>query len=236
MHAPFVSPMSRNHLKILSLCSLAVLFAFGLLGYSAFTSGGLPGIYPLAALYSRLFSPLVSLMMLLSFQWWVLLPVIGFFIGLFALYTRRRHLRTAFFALLVWPVLIVLLLPAMVGLSSGQQLAVEPWGRVYRTAYSSLWIDDNYGDVLLFGCDLTGTFCKRLHKHYSVSGAENNIPMAYDAENDQLKLGGDGQLLYVRSQTEVICNASESDSKLVSPPPGSSASPTKPPAPCSTAS
>lgn len=227
--------MSRKHLKILGLCSLAVLFAFGLLGYSAFTSGGLPGIYPLAALYSRLFSPLVSLMMLLSFQWWVLLPAIGFSIGLLALYTRRRQLRTAFFALLVWPVLIVLLLPAMVGLSSGQRLAVEPWGRVYRTAYSSLWIDDNYGDVLLFGCDRTGNFCKRLYKHYSVAGAESTILITYDAEKDQLKLGGDGQFPYVRSQTEVICNASANYSKFVSPPPDSNASPTKPADPCSTA-
>ncbi|MEM6868552.1 MAG: hypothetical protein AAF528_09255 [Cyanobacteria bacterium P01_C01_bin.121] len=90
--------------------------------------------------------------------------------------------------------------------------------------------------MLLFGCDRTGNFCKRLYKHYSVAGAESTILITYDAEKDQLKLGGDGQLLYVRSQTEAICSASGSNSKFVAPPPGSNASPTKPAAPCSTAS
>lgn len=201
--------MTRTSFKQLGIGLLALLAISGWLGYATFL-GGAPGIYPLAAWHSLILSPLISLAVLLSFQWWMLLPTIALFVVLFSLYFRRRRLRRAFIALLLWPLLIVVLLPAMIGFFPGQRFAVEPWGQVYRTAYSSLWIDDNYGDVLLFKCDRTGILCGQVHKHPSVVGAADAIPMEYDADSDLLRLGKE-PVMYVRSQTETLCSATNTN-------------------------
>lgn len=206
--------MNRTHIKQLGIGLLIFLAILSWIGYLSFIKGWVLGIYPLAVLYSGLLSPIVSLAVFLSFQWWVLLPGIVLCLSLFALYARRRWLRLAFFTLIVWPLLIVVLLPAMVGLSSGQRLVIEPWGQVYRTAYSSLWLDDNYGDVLLFKCDRSGTFCQQVHEHSSVVGAAEVIPMRYDAGRNLFRLGSE-PVVYVRSREKQICSISNTNSYLL---------------------
>lgn len=203
--------MNHPHFKRIRVVLLAVLAMSGWIGYLGFIYGRFPGIYPLATLHSLLLSPLVSLAVGLSLVWWILLPIILLCLSLFTLYVRRRRLRLAFTALLFWPLLIAVFLPAMVGFSPGQRLAIEPWQQVYRTVYSSLWIDDNYGDLLLFKCDRTGLFCQRVHKHYSFVGAVDEILMQYDAERDLFRLG-DEPVMYVRSRTKQLCSAPEADS------------------------
>lgn len=199
--------MNRDRFKQACIFSLCLLFASGWIGYLSFTSGMIPGIYPLAVWYSSLLSPTVSIAVLLSLQGWILLPVIAISLGVFILYARRHQLRTAFICLLAWPILLLLLLPAMVGFTPGQRLAVEPWGQVYRTAYSSLWLDDNYGDVLIFKCNSTGMLCRQVHKYYASAGAEGSILMKYDAEQDLLRVGT-APVLYARSKQKQLCSRS----------------------------
>ena len=196
--------MNRDRFKKLGILLLVLLTISGWI-YSIFISGGLPGFYPLAIWYSRLISPLVSIAVLLSFQWWILLPVVALSLGSFLLYVRRRRIRLALTFLLLWPLLILAMLPAMEGLFAGQSLLVEPWNQMYRTAYSSLWLDDNYGDVLLFKCDRTGIFCQQVHEHYAFVGAEELTPMDYDADRD-LFYFGKNPVLYVRTEKEQLCS------------------------------
>lgn len=202
--------MTRIACKRLVISLLMLLAIASWLGYANFL-GGLPGFYPLAVWHSLIFSPIVSLVVLLGLHGWILLLVVAVSLGLLTLYFRRRRLRLTLAALLIWPLLIAILLPAMIGFSPGQRVVIAPWGQVYCTAYSSLWLDDNYGDVRLFKCDRTGILCRQVHKHYSVVDAQESIPLEYDAAQDLFRLGTTDEIMYVRSRTKTLCSAKNID-------------------------
>lgn len=239
-----IFPMNRKRLKLVKLGSLAAFFSLSWIGYSTFINGRLPGIYPLAVLHSWISTALLYALLLIFIYWQVALLMIPLSLVLLLIY-RHQHRRSLNFAgafsqimivvvsvvvsivVVVVPTVVLLLMTKV--FSPGQQLAVQPWNQVYRTAFSGLRIDDNNGDVLLFKCDRTGIFCRRIHNHYSALGSQNYLPLTYDAASDQLTFGTKHRFLYIRSKTKTLCKTRGDDVGLVPPPPGSGVPPQKRP-------
>lgn len=196
--------MTFTRLQLASLISLVALGLANWLGYGLFL-GGRSGLYPLAIWHSRLLSPLVSFLLLLLLwvgPWVAVAILVGFVLSWIA---RRPRLLRPLRWLLIWPLLCLILLPSMQSLTPGKELAVAPWGQVYHTAYRTLWIDDNYGEVLLYQCDRTGLLCRQIHTIAGFTGAAESLPLTYVPEKDRLILGTSEHAVYVRSQQTPLC-------------------------------
>ncbi|MEM8808654.1 MAG: hypothetical protein AAGF01_21780 [Cyanobacteria bacterium P01_G01_bin.38] len=174
----------------------------GWLCYLPFVYGHVPGIYPLAMVYRTLFVMPAALGSLGFLYLWPIVISTALISGVLSRLTGRRIFRRVLLGGLLPPLLLITVLPAMITCDPGPSLTVAPWGRVYRLAYSSLAIDDNYGTGLVFECDRTGIICHQVHQFPGFIGMLEHLSLSYDPEGDRLIVGHERDPIYLRSGQE----------------------------------
>ncbi len=182
------------------------LSAIGWLGYSPFLAGYWFGIYPLAVLYSRLFSLPAVLLFLVVFRFWLWFAIAAFLCIVLIRVTRQRIYRRALVGILALPLLTLTLLPAVATFVPGPSLTVQPWGQTYRTAYSAFASDDTYGSGLVFQCDRSSILCRQVHQFSESVGGIDEVKLTYKPDLDHLILTDSGDsVLYWRSRQMILC-------------------------------
>ena len=177
------------------------LAGVGWLGYAPIVWGNSPGIYPWVILYSAVLRVPVALLTLgMMFLWSVFLiaAILG---GVLLLLKRKRIYRQILLGILSLPLLLLALLPALFTCDPGASLTVDAWGQTYRSVYTTIAIDDNYGDGFVLQCDRSGILCHKIHKFPSDLASRNSMKWVYQAKGDQILLtNSSGQIKYRRSR------------------------------------
>jgi hypothetical protein len=176
--------------------------------YLPFIQFSWPGIYPLATLYSQIFSMPVALLILILLRIWLWVAMTCALCILLLCFTRKRRYRRILISILTVPLVAVAIFPAAATCVHWQRLDLAPWGKSYRVAYSALASDNTYGTGILFECERTGLLCSQVKSFSDFFGGSSQLKLQYDPQPDRLTLSriNNSSTLYQRTRDEVICD------------------------------
>lgn len=197
------------------LCLPVLLAAQGWLFYRPFLHGHIPGIYPLAEIYGYVFGFVATALSLIVGYLSPLIAIAALICGCCLWFTRRRIYRRGLMGICALPLMLWILNPAMTICEPSQNLAVTSWGHFYRTAYQTSYMDDDYGQGVIFQCDRSGVVCRKVYE-FLTSGADVGAMMpTYDADADLFSLIYYDRVIYLRSQQAELCVADGYDDHCI---------------------
>ncbi|AKG21122.1 hypothetical protein [Calothrix sp. 336/3] len=174
-----------------------------------FLRGSLPGIYWFAVTVNQLLA-IPAAFLLIGFHVLVWIVIVIFLYGIAKWYgTRRFPWRS-----LLIPLIIFALVPAFSSTVPADSLTIQPWGKVYHIAYSSIGFDEYFKTLVLYECDRTGLYCWHTYDFGNITGAMGSFKITYNTESDRMSIGvsESEKSIYLRSRSQIICPQNDPDS------------------------